>query len=625
MSDITLTTITSGYNLSLLNKNFDTIENSINLDVVHLAGGNNTMQQDLDMNSNNLLNISALNASDINTTYLSLNGKTVTDGNLIVTDAVLRTQLADVGSGNGADMVGFKQNLTNAVSTTLLSKLEESVSVKDFGAKGDGSTDDTIAINNALAANLHVIFPSGQYRVQPTGFSLRSNQVVEFRGGASIKLLAHNTDTYQIFKVFDVNNVKIINAYLDGSRELNSASSGEFGMGISICGSTNVIIDNATTIGCWGDGIYIGSTKTTGLSYSKNIIINDHYAYNCRRQGMSVISVKTLKCNNPIYDTINGTSPQSGFDIEPNSNTQSLEDIIINNPTSISCSGYGGVVSLENFSGASTVNNVSIIVNNHKDYGSFGGIEVAAVNTSSTSGISGEIVFNNPVWSNNNMGVLMRSYPSTFPKVKIINPKIYNCNINGSSSATTGSVFICYSPSNDNGTYSIGNLYIEGVSIYSNLTNTPVALLWVADSRSGASNPSNFWWLNPNHIDSVVNTKRVSFGTSTSTYFSDPTNNQQFPLAGSLTYNMDVHNPIINVASTFTLPSTYTSSMCDIKVTCNQSSGSVYIKPPTGGNFINYAINSQLTSSVKGSFLIIRPLGNSQYMIVSQGGSWSNT
>lgn len=57
MTDIVLNDITSGYNLSKLNANFDTIEESINSDVVHVRGGNNTMFQDLDLNGNDLLNV----------------------------------------------------------------------------------------------------------------------------------------------------------------------------------------------------------------------------------------------------------------------------------------------------------------------------------------------------------------------------------------------------------------------------------------------------------------------------------------------------------------------------------------------------------------------------------------
>ncbi|MFJ4653836.1 glycosyl hydrolase family 28-related protein [Nocardia sp. NPDC088792] len=52
-------------------------------------------------------------------------------------------------------------------SATLLAPAggERFVSVKDFGATGDGATDDTTAINNALAASSAVYFPSGSYKV----------------------------------------------------------------------------------------------------------------------------------------------------------------------------------------------------------------------------------------------------------------------------------------------------------------------------------------------------------------------------------------------------------------------------------------------------------------------------
>lgn len=57
MTDIVLIPITSGYNLSKINGNFVEIQNTINSDVLHVQGGNNTMYQDLDMNGNALLNV----------------------------------------------------------------------------------------------------------------------------------------------------------------------------------------------------------------------------------------------------------------------------------------------------------------------------------------------------------------------------------------------------------------------------------------------------------------------------------------------------------------------------------------------------------------------------------------
>lgn len=55
-----------------------------------------------------------------------------------------------------------------AVNRPINEKLNESVSVKDFGAKGDGTTDDTYAVNAALAAASSVYFPTGTYLVTST-------------------------------------------------------------------------------------------------------------------------------------------------------------------------------------------------------------------------------------------------------------------------------------------------------------------------------------------------------------------------------------------------------------------------------------------------------------------------
>lgn len=63
----------------------------------------------------------------------------------------------------GSSLIGYLPSGTGAVATTVQTKLRETVSVKDFGATGDGVTDDTTEIQMALDAGTSLYFPSGTY------------------------------------------------------------------------------------------------------------------------------------------------------------------------------------------------------------------------------------------------------------------------------------------------------------------------------------------------------------------------------------------------------------------------------------------------------------------------------
>jgi hypothetical protein len=82
---------------------------------------------------------------------------------------------ADVNASAGitAGKLSFTQTGTSAVARTVDGKLKDTVSAKDFGATGDGTTDDTAAIQAAInAVNAKgggvLFFPVGTYKVTAT-------------------------------------------------------------------------------------------------------------------------------------------------------------------------------------------------------------------------------------------------------------------------------------------------------------------------------------------------------------------------------------------------------------------------------------------------------------------------
>jgi hypothetical protein len=82
-------------------------------------------------------------------------------------------ELDDLMAPSGSNSVGYLPAGTGAVTTTVQTKLRESVSVKDFGATGNGVADDTAAIQAAinyigLAGGGTVRLPKGVYLTTST-------------------------------------------------------------------------------------------------------------------------------------------------------------------------------------------------------------------------------------------------------------------------------------------------------------------------------------------------------------------------------------------------------------------------------------------------------------------------
>ena len=141
----TLTTVSSGFNsTTTLNNNFtalrDAFDNTLSLD----GSTPNAMNANLDMNSKDLLNV-----GEVGTESLRINGVLVTPTSVV--------------TASDASVVNYNQGATGATSRTVANKLREFVSVKDFGAVGNGVADDTAAIQAALNTGNTVYVPDGAY------------------------------------------------------------------------------------------------------------------------------------------------------------------------------------------------------------------------------------------------------------------------------------------------------------------------------------------------------------------------------------------------------------------------------------------------------------------------------
>jgi parallel beta-helix repeat protein len=222
-------------------------------------------------------------------------------------------------------------------------RVDNFANVKWFGAVGDGVTSDRLAMQAAIDATNKLVVPAGTWALDIDNNGLEINKdnfELIFHPEAILTNLAHNVEAYQMVQVYLSDNVKILNASLDGRRDLNTIGSGEHGMGIAVHSSTNVVLGNCKTKNCWGDGIYVGEFGTS--LPSQYIHINNCVSDNNRRQGMSIARGQDVYCYRSTFSNTNGTLPECGVDVESNSGTSdTLGNIVLSECTFIDNTSNG--------------------------------------------------------------------------------------------------------------------------------------------------------------------------------------------------------------------------------------------------------------------------------------------
>ena len=204
------------------------------------------------------------------------------------------------GPGTGTGTAEF--------SRTVQSKLQEVVSVKDFGATGDGTTDDTIAFQNAInyvkthtaqnGGNEGAVFiPCGNYLITKSLNCTNNNYVgngYKIYGEASNQSIIHSklTEAYPVFD-FTGNTGAEITDLAIGQKSgcqatvgiLFSYAGGDtVGAGIQ---ARRLYVYMSTAIGILNDGtdsfemdrVFVGGTYgcITGASYSSIVGITSKY------------------------------------------------------------------------------------------------------------------------------------------------------------------------------------------------------------------------------------------------------------------------------------------------------------------------------------------------------------
>jgi hypothetical protein len=189
------------------------------------------------------LDVSIDGVTQVPTTNYTTSGTTFTMTSAPPSGSVILVRYAEVLADSNGDSVNVRYTPagTGAVDTTVQAKLRETVSVKDFGAVGDGVTDDTAAIQAALDSGASsVSIPQGNYSI--TGLEIKSGSVLAELIGYGNPTLTLTTATNAIaLKINKTNFVTVTGVWFVST---GTSSDGNNTIGIQVISKSFMNFNN---------------------------------------------------------------------------------------------------------------------------------------------------------------------------------------------------------------------------------------------------------------------------------------------------------------------------------------------------------------------------------------------
>jgi len=349
-----------------------------------------------DANNSWTLDVSADVQDFVSVDASKAEGARKADGSLPDTDFLKLksdSDLIDAGTDIGINFVGTAPDLgafesssseppTSPPSTPTEPPTESGTVFAD--SYGFTAQDATQALQRAVddptAKKIIVRDMGSPWLVSKTVF-LRSNKEIVFEEGSVVQAKPGTFLDNQkpMFRALSLDNLKLIGKGEGDNRatlKMNKEeyTTREFGHILGIDGVKNFEIRGFRLTGAGGDGIHVAGaaykTAKPGVrSYSENGIIEDIFADNNRRQGISIDSAKDLIVRNSIFSNTSGTAPSAGIDLEPTWDFERLENVTIENVTVKDNDGNGVQLALGNLDDQSApvsidINNVTVDGNN---------------------------------------------------------------------------------------------------------------------------------------------------------------------------------------------------------------------------------------------------------------------